>query len=299
MILVMANGNQIRGDLIQSAVLRNDLAPVPVTLEAQIRAGDAGLEKMLAVGQTLTTGSGDALRIVKAERAAGRVSQGEREVAAMQVTALLDACQSAAFVRDRAIVKENSALSAIYRAAGATLRAVDADFPIPRFCCYVGDTPTFHIARALQEEGGVVRWKNGKLQFMRLPDLFKQKPAMTIPGNAAQELDSGFLERHEVPWFLSLDESGAAVLGNQDKPRALRYSPFKNAQRLRNMTRCLVRRKKARINYNINVCAGDLVTCADGTDLTVITAAHIFASDSDAGGANNTYTQLWLGSLEQ
>ena len=299
MILVMANGNQIRGDLIQSAVLRNDLAPVPVTLEARIRAGDDGLEKMLAVGQTLSTNSGDTMRIVKSERTVGRLTQGDRQLAAIRVTALLDACQSAAFVRSRAIVKENSALSAIYRAAGATLRAVDADFPVPRFYCYVGDTPTFHIARALQEEGGVVRWKNGKLQFMRLPDLFKQKPAMTIPGNAAQDLDSGFLERHEVPWFLSLDDSGAAVLGNQDKPRALRYTPFKDAQRLRNMTRCLVLRKKTRINYNINVCAGDLVACADGTALAVITAAHTFASDSDAGGANNTYTQLWLGSLEQ
>jgi hypothetical protein len=272
---------------------------VPVTLEAQIRAGDAGLEQKLAVGQTLSTSSGDVLRIVKSERASERVTQGEREVAAVHVTALLDACQSAALVRSRAIVKEGSALSAIYRAAGATLLAVDADFPVPRFYCCVGETPTFHIARALQEEGGVVRWKAGKLQCRRLPDLFKQKPTMTLPGNAAIDLDSGFMERHEVPWFVSLDDSGAAVFGNQDKPRVARYSPFKNAQRLRNMTRCLVRRKKARIAYNINVCAGDLATCADGTDLTVITAAHIFASDSDAGGANDTYTQLWLGSLEQ
>ena len=66
MILTFADGKQIRGDLIKSATLRSDLSPIPLTLEAEIRAGDDGLDKRLAEGQVLNVG-GDALRSVKSK----------------------------------------------------------------------------------------------------------------------------------------------------------------------------------------------------------------------------------------
>lgn len=299
MILFLGDGSQLRGDLIKSAVLRSDLAPVPITLEADIRAGDESLDKALAVGQLLSISSGDALRIVKSVRVTGRAAQGTREMAAYRITALLDCCQSLAYVRSRAIIKEGAALSVIYRAAGATIKAVDADFPVPRFYCLVGQTPTFQIARVLQEEGGAVRWKGGKLQFLRLPDLFKQDALRTLPDNASDEVDSGFMERHQVPWFFSVAADGAMLLGNRDKPRVARFAPLSNAQRLRNMTRCLVHRKTLRVNYDGRIGAGDLIAFAGGARLTVITAAHVFSSGTDDGGAGDTYSRLWLGALEQ
>jgi len=300
MILFLESGKQLRGDLIKSAVLRSDLAPVPVTLEADIRAGDDNdeLDRLLAEGRKLSLASGEALHIVKSVRTASRMVQDKREVAAHRITALLEPCLGVAYVRSRAIIKENAALSAIYRAAGATLRAVDADFPVPRFYCPVGETPTFHIARVLQEEGGAVRWKAGRLQFVRLPDLFKQKPVITLPDNASDDVDGGFVERHEIPWFFSLDASGTAVFGARDKPRTVRYAPFQNAQRLRNMTRCLVYRKKMKISFNARIGAGDLIAFAGGEKLAVITAAHAFASGTDDGGVSDTTTRLWLGALE-
>lgn len=301
MLLILENGKQIRGDLIRASTLRSDMAPIPVTFEADIRAGDDSLEldKMLAEGKVLEMGGGDRLHIVKSVRAAGKAAQAEREVAAHRVTGLLESCLGAAYVRSRAIIKENAALSAIYKAAGATLKAVDADFPVSRFYCPVGETPTFHISRALQEEGGVVRWRNGKLQFMRLPDLFKQEPALTLPDNASDDVDGGFLERHEVPWFFSLDAVGQAVFGAREKPRVVRFSPFKDAQRLRNMTRCLVHRKTVKIDYDTRLGAGDLIAFAGGLKLAVITAAHFFSSGTDDGGDSETYTRLWLGAMEE
>jgi hypothetical protein len=298
-ILFFADGKQIRGDLIKSAVLRSDLAPIPMTLEADIRAGDDDMDQRLAEGQLLSIGSGDALRIVKSVRVADRAVQGTREMAAYRITALLDACHGAAYVRSRAIIKESATLAAIYKAAGAAIKAVDADFPVPRFCCPVGETPTFHIARVLQEEGGVVRWRGGRLQFVRLPDLFKQTQVLTLPDNTSDDVDSGFLERHEVPWFFSLDAAGAAVFGNREKPRTARFVPFKDVQRLRNMTRCLVHRKTSRISFSGQIGAGDLIAFAGGAKLAVITAAHVYESGTDDGGASNTYTRLWLGAMEE
>lgn len=298
MILAFADGQQIRGDLIKSATLRSDLAPIPLTLEAEIRSGEEDMDKLLAEGKTLIVRGSDTMRIISSSRVAGRSVQGSREMAATRIVALLDACQGAAYVRQRAIIKENASLAAIYRAAGATIKGMDADFPVPRFCCPVGDTPTFHIARVLQEEGGAVRWKNGKLQFVRLGDLFKQAAVLTLPDNASENLESGFLERHTVPSFFSLDSSGATLFGNRDKARVVRFSPFKDAQRLRSMTRCLVQSKVSRIGLAGQIAAGDLIAYVGGAKLAVITAAHVFSSGTDDGGAQDAYTRLWLGSME-
>jgi len=301
MIILLENGKQIRGDLVESAVLRSDLAPVPLTLEAQIRAADhtQELDLLLAEGRKVSVASGDALHIVKSVRVTGRSTQGTREMAAYRITALLDRCLGVAYVRSRAVIKENTALSNIYRACGAAISTLDADFPVPRFYCPVGETPSFHIARILQEEGGVVSWKAGRLQFARLADLFKQKAAATMPDNASDDVDGAFVERHEVPWFFSINESGSAVFGAREKPRAVRYVPFKNVQRLRNMTRCLVYRKKMTINYDARLGAGDLIAFVGGKNLVVITAAHVFNSGTDDGGNQESYTRLWLGALEQ
>lgn len=299
MILFLSNGRQIRGDLIDQAILRSDLSPIPVTLEADIRAGDDDFEARLQEGQLLKTVSGDEFYIIKSERTSSRASLGDKELAGFRITALLNCCLSVAYVRSRAIIKENATLSAIYRAAGASVPSIQSDFPVPRFYCPIGQTPTFHIARVLQEEGGVVRWKNSKLQFIRLQGILDGKVVRTLPETAALDVNTGFLERHEVPWFFSLDEAGGVVFGNRDKPRSVQFSPFKNVQRLRNMTRCLIQRKTAKILYDINICAGDVIAFTGGTKYAVITAAHVFKSGSTDGGATEAFTRLWLGEVEQ
>lgn len=298
MILTFADGKQIRGDLIKSAVLRSDLAPIPLTLEAEFRGGDNSMDKKLAEGQIIMANGGDALRIVKSDVVPTPTVQGDRMMSGVRVTAFLDACADVAFVRRRAIIKENSSLAGIYKAAGATLKGVLSDFAVPRFYCLAGDTPTFPIARVLQEAGGAVRWKGGRLQFLRLPDIFTQAPVMTLPDNTSENVASGFLERHAVPWFFSIDPSGGLIYGNRDKARAVRFAPFQDEHRLRNMSRCLVLRKVARTGFSGQVTAGDLVASTGGEKLGVITAAHVFESGSDDGGAQNSYTRLWVGSLE-
>ena len=121
MILFLADGKQIRGDLIKSAALRYDLAPIPVTLEAEIRAGDDDMEKRLAEGQLVSVGTGDSLRIVKSVKAAGRAAQGERQMTAIRITAMLVSCQRAEFVRCFAMIKVLVSFSEIFRGAGSLL----------------------------------------------------------------------------------------------------------------------------------------------------------------------------------
>ena len=297
MILHTENGVQIRGDLIKSATARSDMAPVPVTLEAEIRVLDDAAKALLAVGKKIQLAGGDWLTIVKSSYGEGLQVQGAHKMAAVKIVALLDACLPVTYVRQRAVIKESATLLQIYRACGASLQAVDADLPVDRFTCLVGEAPSFHLARALQEQGGVVRWKDGRLKFFRLQDLFKQQAAISLNKDAFEDTDSGFLERHEIPFFFSLNVAGAAVLGNQSKARKARFSPFKNQQQLNNMTRCLVTKKSIRVMFDYRLGAGDVVEVDGVGALVVVTAAHVFQSGTD-GDAADQYSRLWLAKLE-
>ncbi len=291
MIVILSNGRQLRGDVIKSVVYRSDISPIPATIEAEIRIDD-DLKRFLGEGKTVEV-NGDLFYIIKSIKNVGREPQGSRDTSSISITGLLEKCHSVAFVRQKSIIKENAKLSEIYRAAGATVKTIEADFSIPKFNCAIGQVPTFPIAQVLQEEGGVVRWKAGRIQFFRLQDLFKQKPITTIPDNADENIASGFLERHEIPWFYSIGDDGSFVYGNQAKARVARYSPDKNAQRLHNMTRVLVRKKVSRIQFSNRLAAGDLIDVQGSRPLVIGTAAHVFVSGADGHGSDQ-YTKLWL-----
>jgi len=304
MILRLGSGESIRGDMISSIVVRSDMSPIPLTLEAEIRV-DEEIQDQLVEGELLSIdgmtegdGDGEVVRIVKSERAINRAVQGKREMDAVKITALLDSCLSLSFVRSRAIIKENVPLSAIYRAAGASIKKVDDDIAVARFTCLVGDTPSFLVSKLLQEEGGVVRWKSGKLRFFRLGRLFEQEISLNLPENASDDINSDFMERHEIPWFFSIKDDGGFVFGNRQSPRSVLFVPFKNSQSLVNMSRCLVHRKTTKITLTPSLSAGDLVNTVGDQDLCVVTAAHAFFSGTDGSGSNQ-YTKLWLSSLEE
>lgn len=299
MILFLSDGNQIRNDLVKKAVLRSDLAPIPRTLEAEINSGDEMMDRLLAEGKTLTTEDGDRYFIVKSERIIGNSVRGERLDAGNRITALLEAALPAAYVRSTAVIKENCTLAGAYRAVGASIRTIEGDFPVPRFYCPVGETPTFHIARILQEEGGVVRWKNNRMKFFTLQALTAQKVSRQFAGKSSDTVQTGFLERHSVPWFFSLNDAGTFLFGNRAKARKAVFAPFKTELRLRNMTRCLVQKKVVKLGMDIHIAAGDLVQdTADGEKYVVLTVAHVFEAGADTGSAPNTYSRLWLGQVE-
>lgn len=295
MILIPSNGVQIRGDLIKSAVLRSDLTVIPATLHAKIRVDDE-LKKLLAEGKTITAGN-DKFYIVKSIAPTGRQSQGEHETGFIEIFAFLESVYKTSFILKTAILKEKTTLQAIYRASGATLKAIENDLSVKRFYCLAGNFPTTDIAKTLQEEGGVVRWKNGKMAYFRLQDLMKQKPIMSLPNNAMKDFDSGFLERHEVSTFYSIDDDGAFIYGNQTKTRKATYIPNKDERQLQNMGRCLVKRKETnKISFDTRICGGDIIDVQGIGQYAVITAAHVFEGGLDSSGSEQ-YTKLWLGNL--
>lgn len=296
MELYFGKGKLIRGDRIRRAVLRTDLVPVPVTLEAEIRIDDES-RRLFDVGQVLTTYAGDPLEIIKSEVVRSGAVQGGEEATFVRLIAILQPVKGVAFIKPKAIIKRNATLAEVYRSAGATLRAIEGDFTVPSFVCMAGEAPTYHIARALQEAGGVVRWRNGRLGFIGLRALLQQRPATSIVDSAADDVASGFLERHEIPAFASVDADGRFVYGNRSKARAIRYQHGMSEIALRNMTACLVHTKTTVVKYDTSIAAGDLVEVQGAQPLVVITAATLFAAGAE-GDPPQQYTRLWLGRVE-
>lgn len=293
MIIFTEKGDQIRGDLISKAVVRSSLVPVPMTLELEVRADD-DLARLLAEGKVLEVG-GNRFYIIKTTRVENRVAQGGRDFGGVKLIGVLDNCHTVAFIRETALVRSNTRLSAIYKAAGASFKVFDGDIPVERFACLKGQAPTFQIALVMLEEGGVMRWRNGRLGFVRLGDLFNQTTSISLPDNASDNVASGFLERHNAPRFYSVGIDGKTVDGNTQKARTAVYAPNKSPRQLQNMTRYLVHRKRVKRSLEERLMAGDLVDISGAKPLVIITAAHVFESGMD--GAGNQYSKLWLGAM--
>lgn len=297
MNIALEKSGLLSGDMVLSAILRTDMAPIPSTFEGVFN-GSSDIAAQLQEGRVLQAGhQGYHYRIIKSEKStefAG--AQGSDVYPPISVTALYDPCHKVAFRRKSAVIKENSTLANIYRACGAQVQ-VDSDFTIAKFACLVGGVPSMFISQALQEESGVIVLRKNGLKFMRLGDVLSQEPKITVHDDLMIAHQSGFLERHEIPFYYSLDESGGSVFGNRNKERTVRYIPRTDVRILKNMTRVLVKKGAVRLDFAAHINAGDVIRVGK-TPLAVLTAAHVYKSGT-TGEAMESYSKFWLGEIEE
>ncbi len=298
MLIALEDGSVLRADFVVSAVQRFDLVPVPSTLELTLRA-DASIGDRVKDGSVLLAGSSqDRYRIVKFERAVSTVVQGPDDPAQVfEITAVLDSLHALVLPLSRAVVKESRSLGEVYRSCGATARITD-DIPTGRFACFVGQFPTVGIAQVLQEEGAAALWRASKaLAFVRLADLFGGKPVETFAQDMSRAVQSGFQERHEVPFGISNAPDGSVIAGRRDPARGHFFVPRTPARVLDNMTRCLVVRRTLDVTFAGNLRAGDLIEIA-GSKHLVTTARHAWGPGG-AGSSPEQSTRLWLAQLSR
>jgi hypothetical protein len=295
MILFFGNGNQVRGDTLLYSSLRSDLSPVPMTLEADI-SSDGETSVFLQEGKTLTLGSGEVFQIIKSEPTAVNAVQGDRIISAVRVTCLLQSTMQVAFVQPRPIILEKTTLSAVYRAAGASVSGVKSDIDIDRFYCFVGQTPSYAIRQVMHEQGGSIRWSGRRLEFLRYRDLLAQKPELTLSDIGVINIESDFLKRHQVPNYFTVTESGEIKKGSWPEERTVQFAPGKRTLQLNNMAQSLVQRATTKLAYNQSLTAGMTVLMAGRKKpLVVITAVHV----NDPRATPAQYTKIFLASLEE
>ena len=295
-MIIKVSGKQLRGDTIVKAVLRSDLAPIPLTFEGDFRV-DGDLAQNLMEGKTIEV-SETKLIIIKHERVISKFAQGARMMDVVRIHAVLDGVEKIAQVRTFSVIKEKKPFSECLKTCGVK-HPIDGDFQVPAFSVFIGYIPTYQVSLVLQEEGRVMNWcaKKKKLIVTRLID-FKNKKAvdgLLITGQSAKTSD--FLESHSVPWFYSIKDDASLIHGNKEKPRNTYYVPRKTPEQLQNMTRALVLTHEARIPFSGSIQAGDVVQLTTNVKRVVMTAVHVFKSGTDGNDKQEDYTRLWLGDV--
>jgi len=292
MLIQFSNDTLLPASHLLSAVLRTDLVPVPVSLELEVRHDDE-LAKQLAEGQKIfVTGKAIELQIIKSQ-----IKQSPQipDRGMIQVTAVLSSCVAIGYRRQKAVILKSNSLGAIYKACGAKV-SIKNDFTVPLFVSFLGQVPSEMIAKVLQEEAAVVRLSGKQLDCVRLADLMKQAPKLSLPQGFGEQIASGFLERHLVPSFYSTGDNRAVVKGNTKKVRAMQYTPRHSERAANNMTSALITKQVLNLSYNDDYQAGDLFNIGN-TPMAIITAAHVYETENEGEGGNQ-YTRLWLGELE-
>ncbi len=284
--------DQIPGDLMYHWVLRSDLAPIPRSVEFTVQLMD-GLAEKLAVGARIWTGR-EVLeyQIVKSEGIEmSAVVQGKDQVKGLKITALLASCVGISYVRERAVIRYGATLGEIYRACGTQV-SIGGDFTVNRFVCLRGQTPSYGIARAMQDEAAALIFRDGRLSFMRLNDMMKQKPADDIgQTDSTNHIDSEFIERHTIPSFYSLADDGSFVMGDFDVVRDVAFIPYSDERTLRNASKVLVTRRIIPSDMAQQILAGDILKVGPD-NFAVITAAHSMIRKD---GITESNTKFWVG----
>jgi hypothetical protein len=282
----------VRLDLLQRVVLRTDLTPVPATVEIDFRRDDTTAP--ITHGATVRVGPDQVEFVVVRlhEPGSGLPIQGARETGVVRALGLLKSCQAIAAPLQHAVIKEGATLGEIYRACGAQVR-IDSDFTVPTFSAFVGMTPSFEVAKALQEESGVLIFADGRIKFRRLAELLQSPADKTMTEDACEVIGSDLLERQAIPFAISTSPAGTFVVGKREEGRSAIYRPRADQRLVNNLSTALVLRRKMRTLIALNINAGTRLDIA-GLPHVVITAAHVM----DKGGGESdpdVYSQFWLG----
>jgi hypothetical protein len=272
------------------------MTPTPKTVEATVRLDDK-LAANLTEGSIIQAGpDGAKFQIISTTTPKEiQATQGDLPYGSMSFIAVLANCAAISRRRKTAVIKTSVSLTEIYSACGATA-VIASDFTVARFACFVGGVPSYGIAQLLQEEAGGLYWDGSKIQFIRLPDIFKQTPAATLAQDTTTDIYSDFMQLHEVPFFYSTADDGSIIYGNRTDSRAARYMPRSDVRVLANMTRVLVQKKILMSSINLNINGGSMIM-VEKTPYAVVTAAHVEERGGD-GGSANAYSKFWLATLE-
>lgn len=282
----------LRGDLIVRSVLRSDLTPVPQTIELEVR--ETVDTEPLRLGSKMRVGPTEFVVVKSSPGELAANPQGDRPVVTRKLIGLLASCAPIAQRTQRSIVRYGASLGEIYRACGAQVR-IEQDFSVGVFACYKGMTPSFEIAKTLQEEAGVLVFANGRVSFRRLDELIKSDPVITLREDSLEGVESDFLERHLVPFAFSTNPAGAIIATRSEAGRGVMYRPRADTRTLNNLSAALVMRRKGSSTLAPQVQAGMRINVGT-TPYVAITAAHVVDVGPD-GADVEQYTKLWLGEV--
>ncbi|MEY2875796.1 MAG: hypothetical protein RLZZ373_3167 [Pseudomonadota bacterium] len=287
----------LRGDVVVRTIHRSDLIPIPSTIEVVVR--DVAETAAFVEGAKFKAGlmKQEFLIVKVGYGAQSGIVQGSRTGDTKAFIGLLASCASLAVPRQRAVVAYESDLLGVMRACGASA-SITGSVHVGAFACLIGQTPTFSIAQALREAGAaLVVGDTGLLEFKRLQDLQRSKPARQMLQDSAEIFESSLVEKSAVPWAFTVAPDGALLHGRRESGRVASYMPWKSPTVLANASMAVITRRILSSIYAPDLRAGQVITM-DGDPMLIVTAAHTMAIGG-GGPEQESTTRLWLGKVVQ
>jgi hypothetical protein len=277
-------------DLI-SATLRTDLVPVPVTLELTVN-GTPNTKKQLVEGAELQVGESNLkVTLVKVQTLRTQIIKDNQTISGIAVVGILSGCLALIKPAPKAVILNDTTMAEAYRACGCKL-PFGQDIPIPMFFCPKGQLPTLEIAKCLQEEAAVIRFHHGKLQAVRLDELFKQVAIAKYDASAFQRLHNPLVEQRATPAFISVNDDGSTIEGETGESKPILFRGGLTTRQAKNLEKVLITRGTIQRPLDNKLQAGQMIQVGDN-QLTVLTAAH--RTDTGAlGGSTAMVTKAWL-----
>ena len=293
MNIQLEDGSTVGGDDLISAIYRTDFVPVPVTLEAVVKA-DERLSQMFTIGRQITTPKGVQMVIVKSQAINEQSIKAGRRIGAIHIIAVMAGCEPLLGVTKKAVSLENTSFNEVYRALGAKLR-IKRDVKLSSFVCLKGQLPTAPIAAALQKEAAVICHTDNGMEVIRLNELMSGE-AILFDKSAVQWVEHPNAVRHSNTNYLSIDDDGSTILGTARAERSIRYYPRADNRELQNLRRILITKATITRQLDERLDAGKLIE-VDDQRLVVLTAAHRYDTGA-LGGQTVMATKAWLAQIE-
>lgn len=297
MQIMLENGTVLKSDSIVESFLRWDGVPIPGTVEFQVILSD-DIKPFLEIGKKITIGDDHfEFNIQKVSIFESPIIRDGQQVILGAYIAILEGLQSLIEPRSHAVILEDTSMGQIYRACGSRVK-IGADVPALKFYCFVGDTPTFSIAKIMGEESVLVYYsKQKRIEFLRLQALMQQSPKHFIPPAAVAWIQNDTVLKHEIKTYQTVNSDGATIEGELKKQAVAAIKPNRDARRLQNLSTVLVVVGTVTRELYPGFMAGDIVQVGE-RKLVILTAVHAFKSGV-LGDATVSASKIYLAELKK
>lgn len=292
MRIMLPDGKFIGTDRFVSGILRTDCVPIPASIEFQVILTPE-MDQQLQEKSIIQVGDHylEMIIIKRVVNTSGFLKDDQIVMIGAYV-AVLNGCEKLIEPSRKAAYLDSTTIGAALRASGNKLKVIE-DVPLTHYFCAVGATPSYEIARKLQEEAAVMFCTHtGKIVVKRLSQIMDSKPKLELDESAVKWVKNQTQINHTIPTFQTVNADGSTIEGELSSGAKTGFYPNVDARRLKNLSTALVTRGTALRTYNPDFMSGDVFQIKD-KKYVVLTAAHRLDTGV-LGAASVSASKFWL-----
>lgn len=294
-IQIKGSGYMISATELISSTLRSDLVPVPLTLEFSTISTPKLDNELVAGAEIILAQLGATFKIAKADPVKTQTIKEGRKIGGIACIALLSSCYKLVEPIAKAVILNETSFVSALKSCGAVGSFTD-DIPLPKFTTFIGQLPSTRIAKYLQQEAAVLRWKAGKISLAKIDTLLKQTPVASLDPSAVAWINSDTIIKLQTAKYVSMDADGSTVYRSGTATnKVVKQVPGLDSRQIRNLEKVLITRGTMIRPLDWKLQAGEVVLVGK-VPYVILTSANQFDTGA-LGGGSVMVTKIWLATL--